>query len=196
MTLKTSLTICAGAAALSLASGEAAAQTDHYIGDVMLTGATFCPVGFLEADGSVVSIMSYTALYSLIGANYGGNGTTTFALPDLSTRLPIHRGPNWTWTQMGGSETRQMSIATMPAHTHEVDATDAAPDTTSPDGATFATFYSGPNRYAAATPDAAMQTSPVETVSSTGAGAPFSILGPTYSLRYCINVAGLYPPHP
>jgi len=79
------------AAALSL-SAPASAGSDEYIGEVILTGYTFCPRGTAAADGQLVAINSNQALFSLYGTTYGGDGRTTFALPDLRGRAVVHEG--------------------------------------------------------------------------------------------------------
>ena len=76
----------------AMAATPAQAGTDAYIGEVMLAGFTFCPRGTAEANGQLLAISQNSALFSLYGTTYGGDGRTTFALPDLRGRAPIHTG--------------------------------------------------------------------------------------------------------
>ena len=127
------------AAATSLSVSPAAAQSEPYIGQMMATGATFCPRGWAQADGQIMSIAQNTALFSLLGTTYGGNGQTTFALPDLRGRSAIHQGTgpglsNYVEGQVGGRESFTLTIDQMPAHNHGVQATNQTADKGGPDG--------------------------------------------------------------
>jgi microcystin-dependent protein len=87
--------------------------TNPFVGEIYMMGCNFAPVGFFMCDGQLLSISQFDVLFNLIGATYGGNGTTTFGLPDLRGRVPIHMGPNGTSTytigQIGGAETKTFS---------------------------------------------------------------------------------------
>ncbi len=98
---------------------------DPFIGEVELFGFNFAPVGWMTCDGQLLPISQYTALFSLLGTYYGGNGTSNFALPDLRGRVPVNQGQGPGLTpktigQPGGTETTTLSILQMPAHTHAI----------------------------------------------------------------------------
>ena len=96
---------------------------EGYIGQIMLVGFNFNPVNWMYCNGAVLAIQQYQALFSLIGTTYGGNGQTTFALPDLRGRAPLGygQGPGLTDYRIGsvfGTETVNVTTANMPSHTH------------------------------------------------------------------------------
>ncbi|NNM00570.1 MAG: phage tail protein [Gammaproteobacteria bacterium] len=110
---------------LSINCGTALAGcgSDDYIGDICLVGFNFCPRDTLEAAGQVLQISQYPALFSLYGTTYGGDGRTTFALPDLRSRTPIGSGSgpglrSYTLGRKGGAETHALSAAQLPWHNH------------------------------------------------------------------------------
>lgn len=112
-------------AASTLAFGGTvpAAAQDYYIGQLIETGTNFCPRNFLAANGQVLAINTNAALFSLLGTTYGGNGTTTFQLPNLQGRMLLGdgQGPglsNYTQGQVGGTETVAHTIANLPSHSH------------------------------------------------------------------------------
>ena len=191
--------LAGGALALIASAGATAQGGEQYIGDIITVGFTFCPREFAEANGALLSIAQNTTLFSVIGCQYGGDCRTTFALPNLAGRTPVHFGqgpglPMIPLAQMGGSETVTMTPDMMPQHTHTVRASTAAPMTTTPNGTTFGSFSSGPNRYGSETPDSPMQTTPQQTVSATGGSQPFSVVSPYTTIRYCVALQGIYPP--
>ncbi|SDD83207.1 phage tail protein [Kordiimonas lacus] len=134
-----SLTRGAGAALLGLSAlavsnvAEAECNDNDYTGQICLMATSYCPEGTLEADGTMLQIVNYPALYSLLGTSFGGNGSTYFALPDLRGRVPvgIGQGPglnNVTLGQTRGQESVIQVIPQMPAHTHTATFTANASD--------------------------------------------------------------------
>jgi microcystin-dependent protein len=100
-------------------STTAIAQAEPFLAQLMLTGANFCPNGWARADGQILSIAQNTALFALLGTNYGGDGQTTFALPDLRGRAPIHEGQgpglsDRTLGETGGAESVTLTTAELP----------------------------------------------------------------------------------
>ena len=93
----------------------AKASADPLIGEIMMVGYTFCPRGWMEANGQILSISQNTALFSLYGTTYGGDGRTTFALPDLRGRAPVHIGPDNRLGQQGsaGGEGNELGTQTV-----------------------------------------------------------------------------------
>jgi microcystin-dependent protein len=98
---------------------------EPFIGEIRMFGGTFAPRGWALCDGQLLSISTYTSLFSILGTTYGGDGRTTFALPDLRGRAPIHAGTGpglspKTLGQKGGTQTETLSIVQMPSHNHTI----------------------------------------------------------------------------
>ena len=100
-----------------------------YVGQIMCTGFNFNPVGWLPCDGSLLDISQYSTLFNLIGTTYGGDGQSTFAVPDLRGRAPMHIGSNGgnahTIGEVGGTEKVQLNTNQIPSHTHGVNEVNA-----------------------------------------------------------------------
>ena len=99
-------------------------MTTPYIGEIRLVGFNFAPRGWMACNGQLLSIATYSALFSLLGTTYGGDGITTFALPDLRSRIPVHQGQgpglsNYVIGQMSGTESVTLTQNQIPAHTHQ-----------------------------------------------------------------------------
>jgi microcystin-dependent protein len=107
---------------------------DPFIGEIMLAAFAVVPKGFALCNGQILSIQQNQALFALLGTTYGGNGTTTFALPDLRGRVPRGMGNGYALGQTGGSEL-PISAVNLPAHTHQALASGAAATSNSPIGA-------------------------------------------------------------
>ncbi|MGK4567519.1 phage tail protein [Flavobacterium sp. 3HN19-14] len=175
------------------------------IGSIMVFAGNFPPRGWAFCDGSILAIASNTALFSILGVTYGGNGTTTFALPDLRGRTPVNAGtgPGLTQRFLGesyGVENVTMLSANMPAHTHAVTGTVGI-------GANSAVNLAADTpvgNYLSATSDQAYAQStnavmgnstvtPGQMTSVTGQGVPFNVIQPSLGLNYCIAIYGTYP---
>ena len=112
-------------------------MSDPFIGNVVLVSFNILPRGWLPCDGRLLSISSYTAMFSLLGTQYGGNGTTNFALPDLRSRVPVGygQGPGLSSVQIGeqgGSESVTVLAANLPAHRHTLNVQSGAGTTNAP----------------------------------------------------------------
>jgi len=176
-----------------MAPKPAAAGNDPFIGELMLFGGNFCPRGWAKSDGQLLAISSNSALFSLFGTIYGGDGRTSFALPDLRGRGPIHvgQGPglaNYTQGQRGGAENLTVQLNNMPSHNHEVQATNQIGNKGGP-GTDFLAatgtliYHEGPpNRIM----DPAM-------ITDTGGGQAITKRSPYLALRWCVALQGTYP---
>jgi len=196
--MKHLLKITGAFAALMTSVGVAApAQADdRYIGDVMLVGFNFCPRYTLEANGAILPINTHQALYSLYGTMYGGDGRTSFGLPDLRGRIPVSYGqspgyPAITQGQRIGSETVRLSAADLPGHSHHVYGTTHEHSEETPQDNTLATFNDGQTPYSTGPIDTPMASG---VVSREGQSLPYTNMAPTTTLRYCIVTDGLFPP--
>src|SRR5271155_3223815 len=97
-------------------------------------GGNFAPLGWAFCNGQTLSISEFAALFNLIGTTYGGDGQTTFALPNLQSRVPVHMGSGFIIGQMSGAETVILTASQMPAHTHPAQATSGAGTSNNPAG--------------------------------------------------------------
>jgi len=194
-----SRTACVAAAALSLAAwhGAASAQaSDPFLGQIMCAGFNFAPRGWAELNGQLLPIAQNTALFALLGTQYGGNGQTTFALPDMRGRVLIHagQGPGLTLRDQGesaGSEQVTLNNAQLPAHTHTVTPMGSTADATlvSPANGVAATkarttlYAPGPGT---------VPMSPTLT-SAAGSNAPVPVMQPYVTVRCFIALVGVFP---
>lgn len=159
------------------------------LGEIILFAGNYAPRGWMLCHGQFLNIADNTALFSLLGTTYGGNGTTTFALPDLRGRTPVGAGtgPGLSPRNLGdrgGAEQATLTASNMPAHQHPVRAASTAPTTGDPGGSSLA----GATIYASAAP-----TTSLAPTGSVGGSQPFGILPPFLSLHYIIAVQGVFP---
>ncbi|HEX6125007.1 MAG TPA: tail fiber protein [Pyrinomonadaceae bacterium] len=176
-------------------------MSEPFIGQIMLVGFNFQPRGWAFCNGQILSIAQNTALFSLLGTTYGGNGQTTFALPDLRGRVPIHPGqgpglPNVSLGEVSGSTTHTMIITEMPAHNHLLrananNANDSLPANAYPAAAVIPTDGNkSVSAYSTATDNTTMNPG---VVSPTGGSQPFSIMQPYLGLNFVIALEGIFP---
>lgn len=168
-------------------------STDAYIGSIVLFAGDFAPKSWAFCNGALLAIQSNAALFSILGTTYGGNGTTTFQLPDLRGRVAEGTGSSAPILgQVGGSPTVTLLQTQLPIHTHAVAASQSS-DTTDPS----ASFYGNDGRgtpsniYATTTDNSVMNS---QTLGLVGGGLPVNITQPYTGLNYIICVAGLFPP--
>jgi microcystin-dependent protein len=190
------LTLLAATATFASAPNLASADSNPYLGDILAVGQNFCPRGWTVAQGQLLAISEYTALFSLLGTVYGGDGRTTFGLPDLRSRVPMGRGngPGLAPRVEGqkfGAETHTFTNAEMPSHSHAVRANNLEGDKGGPGGKLLAARVSGHETIYSDQP--ATRTMSAEMITHTGGGQPFSLQGPFLTLNYCIALQGLFP---
>lgn len=164
-----------------------------FIGEIRMFGGNFAPVGFAFCDGQLLPIDQYDALFSLIGTTYGGDGQTTFALPDLRGRIPVHTGqgaglPNYVLGQLGGSETVTLTAQQLPVHTHAAQAQSGAGNQPGPAGGLWAA--SGQNQFSASAPSVGM--SPAA-VGPAGGSQPHDNMMPFQVASFIIALEGIFP---
>lgn len=186
---------------LSAASptAHASCSAEPIIGSICVVAFTFCPRGFLPADGRLMSINQNPALFALIGNTFGGNGQNTFALPDLRGRAPVGVGTgpglgSIARGETGGAEAVQLSVAQMPAHTHsaQLRGTAGAGNTDSPAGAVPAKLARSNIYSSSGASDAAMNSGAVS-IGTSGSGQPVPVRNPYLGLIHCIAGEGVFP---
>jgi microcystin-dependent protein len=163
----------------------------------MLFAGNFAPRNYAFCNGQLLAINSNPALFSLLGTTYGGNGVTTFALPDLRGRVPIHfgtlpGGSTYSLGELGGYENETLSVPQLPAHTHGATAGTAPsasslPATeTDPAGHVFAAPTDGSFAYSPTAAGGAAS-------SSAGGGQSHTNMQPSLCINYCIALQGIFP---
>jgi len=170
---------------------------EPFVGEIMMFAGNFPPKGWAFCDGQLLSIAQNTALFSLIGTYYGGNGVVTFALPDLRSRVPMHAGgsggPGLTQRflgEQGGTESVTLLAAQMPMHTHSLQVDTANGTTSSPNAALLARDPAGTPAYGVNTTGALAATA----IASAGGNQPHENMQPFLAINYCIALEGIYPP--
>jgi microcystin-dependent protein len=168
---------------------------EPFIGQIMMVGFNFAPEGWAKCDGQLLSINQNQALFSLLGTQYGGDGETTFGLPDLRGRVPMHAGngpgiPNHPIGQKAGEETTTLSLAQIPAHNHPVDITtsSAEGDTALPGGHSLA--KSGSGGYTTQATDTLLGGA---TSANAGSGQAHSNMQPYATVNFVIALVGIFP---
>lgn len=184
--------------ALVTPAAQATCSIDPMLGSICIVAFNFCPRGFAAAEGQLLPIAQNQALFSLLGTMYGGNGQTTFALPDLRGRVPvgIGQGPGLSSIDQGqvsGQESVTLLTSQMPAHSHTAihKASSGNGNTDSPINAVPAKLPRS-NVYSSGAGDSAMASGTV-TLSSVGGSSPVSVRDPYLGLRYCIALQGIFP---
>lgn len=162
-----------------------------FLGEIRIFPYNFAPRGWAQCDGQLLSIAQNTALFSLLGTTYGGNGTTTFGLPELRGRVPMHRGQgpglsNYDLGQISGTETVTLTQSNMPAHGHLASANNGAASATRPAG----NFPAGGGSYATASDGSTLNAAFIQ---NTGGNQPFNNIQPYLVLNFCIAQEGIFP---
>ena len=178
------------AGALSAAGINLAVAQEMYVGEVRQFGFNWCPYGWLQAAGQVLPISQYTPLFALIGTTFGGNGSTTFALPNLSSRIPIHQGLGYVPGESVGVEEVVLTQAHLPTHTHQLNASSQAAVSTSPAGASWAATTTPQFSTDTAAPLVAMSPNGL---SSVGGNQPHDNMPPYLAVNFIISLYGVYP---
>lgn len=168
-------------------------MSEPYLGMIIIVPYNFAPRGWAFCNGQILAIAQNTALFSLLGTTFGGNGQTTFALPDLRGRWPNSSGQgpglsSYDLGQVGGVESQTLSVNQMPSHNHTVAAN--GEDGTSGKVAGKVPAGSGSSIYAAA-PDGTLMNAAM--INLTGGSQPFPTLQPYLTLNYCIALEGIFP---
>jgi microcystin-dependent protein len=172
-------------------------MADQFLGEIRVVGFNFAPLGWALCNGQVLPISQNTALFSLLGTYYGGNGTSTFALPNLQGNAPMHQGNGAGLTprvigEVGGETSVTLLTQQMPAHTHA-----AMNASTSNAAAPTNAVFGGGGRgkepaYAPMSGSTALMNAPA--IGITGSSQPHNNMSPYLTLNFIIALQGIYPP--
>ncbi|MCB9744439.1 MAG: phage tail protein [Alphaproteobacteria bacterium] len=173
-------------------------MSEPFLGQIVMFGGNFAPRGWAFCDGQLLPISQYTAVFSLLGTTYGGDGRTTFGLPDLRGRVPMHpgTGPNLSSRRLGekiGREQVTLSQAELPAHAHTLRAASATGSLAGPSGNALAAFgvtHPPLGIYSNEAPGTALNPS---SVANTGGSQPFDIMQPSLAVNFIIALQGVFP---
>ena len=182
---------------LCLSFSNIARAQEPFLGEIKMFAGNFAPRGYAFCDGQLLPISQYSALFSLLGTTYGGDGRTTFALPDLRGRVAIHPGngpglSSYRQGQKGGAETTIITVANLPSHSH----THAAPavsedgNTSVPTGAVPAGTKVLDKEYSTEAPNTTMRGG---NVGNTGGGQSVNNVQPYGTVHYIIALVGVFP---
>lgn len=166
-------------------------MSEPFLAEIRIFAGNFAPRGWAFCNGQILAIAQNTALFSLLGTTYGGNGQTTFALPDLRSRVPVHagQGPGLSSVNLGevsGTETVTLTVNEMPTHPHTANASNGASSASRPGGGVPA---SG-GAYAPS-PDGAVMNPAM--IGNTGGSQPHNNRQPYLGLNFIIALEGIFP---
>jgi microcystin-dependent protein len=169
--------------------------SEPFIAEIYMGGMNFAPRGFATCQGQLLAISQNTALFSLLGTTFGGNGQTTFALPDLRGRVPMGQGQGpglspRTLGEVGGSETVTLISTQIPAHTHSLNAVSDAGDTSAPSGNYLANSGALDKEYKSTGTFVPMNAG---AVGSAGGSQPHANIPPYLVLNFYIALEGIFP---
>jgi microcystin-dependent protein len=161
-----------------------------YVGEIRMFGGNFAPAGWQFCDGSQLAISENEVLFQLIGTTYGGDGESTFNVPDLRGRIPIHQGNGFTVGETGGVENVTLTVQQMPSHNHAMLASQAAGANNDPSGQLTAQ-HPTMSLYAAVPPSVALSPS---VIGGVGNNLPHSNMQPYLCVSFIISLFGIFPP--
>jgi microcystin-dependent protein len=174
-------------------------EMDPFVGQILMVAFNFAPNGWALCNGQILPIYQNQALFSLLGTQFGGNGTSTFALPDLQGRVPVHMGNsdgnNYVIGQVGGAESVTLSINNLPSHNHTANCSTTLGPVTDPAKCFWSSANTG-GKKAVATPSyaaTANATMAATAIGNTGAGLPISVVEPYLCMNFIIALQGIYP---
>lgn len=164
-------------------------MADPFLAEIRIVPFNFAPKGWALCNGQLLSIAQNQALFALLGTTYGGNGQSTFALPDLRGRMPFHVGDGLSLGQEGGAESHRLTLSELPAHTHAVRASSQPANRADPQQAAWAASSGGTN-FAKGAPNTTMQ---AKLVSSVGGNQAHENRQPFLTLCFAIATQGIFP---
>lgn len=175
-------------------------MSDQFVAEIRIFGFNFPPTGWALCNGQLMPISQNTALFSLLGTTYGGDGISTFGLPNLQGSAPLQQGQgpglsNYALGEFGGETAVSLLTSQMPVHNHTTGCQSGAGTLTSPGGAIWASAKVGKqaeNRYSAA--PGAGPVMAANAITSAGGGLPHNNMPPYLVMNFCIALQGIFPP--
>ena len=164
-------------------------MSSPFIGEIRMFGGNFAPAGWAFCNGALIPISENDALFNLIGTTYGGDGQSTFALPNLQSRVPIHVGPGFAQGQTGGTETVTLTVNQIPSHSHVPQAQSAAGTAASPSNAVWANSSLGQFDNANP-PDSPMDPG---ALAPSGGSQPHDNMVPFLAVNFILSLFGIFP---
>ena len=165
-------------------------MSSPFIGEIRMFGGNFAPVGWAFCNGALMPIAENDALFNLIGTTYGGDGQTTFALPDLQSRVPVHVGPGFALGQSGGVESVTLTTSQIPAHSHVPQANSAAGTQPSPANGVWASTNPSINNYSNVAPSLNMDPA---AIGPSGGSQPHDNMVPFLAVNFILSLFGIFP---
>jgi microcystin-dependent protein len=171
-------------------------MSSPYIGEIRLFGGNFAPVSWAFCNGQLMAISQNEALFTLVGTFYGGDGTNTFALPNLQGRMPVHQGTdtqgnNYVIGQLAGTESVTLTTQQIPQHTHLPAADGSAASAVSPTNAVWGTTPANNEKaYSSNAPTLQMNSGALSTV---GGSQPHENMSPYLAVSFIIALEGIFP---
>ncbi len=163
-------------------------MSQPYVGELRMVGFNFAPVGWMLCQGQLLQISQYSTLFNLIGTTYGGDGQTTFGLPNLQSRIPVHQGNGYVMGQLSGVENVTLQISQIPAHSHLLNAQSGAGTQPSPSGGVWAD--SPLDQFSAAAPTTQMSNVLLQ---NSGGSQPHNNIPPFLCINFVISLFGIFP---
>lgn len=173
-------------------------MSDQFLGEIRVFGFNFPPTGWARCDGQVLPISQSTALFALLGTTYGGNGSTTFALPDLRGAVAMNQGQSpglsdYLLGEQGGQDSVTLLAGEIPAHTHAVRGQTNLANNETPASTRSLARSGGATIY---TSDTSTNLAPMafQALTQTGSSLPHDNISPTLVMQFCIALQGIFPP--
>lgn len=160
-----------------------------YVGEIRMFAGNFAPVGWLFCNGQLLPISENETLFTLMGTSFGGDGQETFALPDLRGRVPVHKGPNFTFAQSGGTESVTLTVNQIPAHTHPFVTFNATANSPNPSNNLLGLSTQG-ELYYGDLPSVSLNT---QSITPVGGSQPHENMMPFLGINFIISLFGLFP---
>lgn len=164
-------------------------MSSPFLAELRIFSFNFPPKGWAQCNGQLLPINQNQALFSLLGTTYGGNGQTTFGLPDLRGKAPMHIGSGFNWGQTGGEENHTLTISEIPQHIHFAQASNTDGDGPAPGNT--AVLAASPTKFW--NPPTAVTTLSPSTIGNTGGSQPHANMQPYMALFVCIALQGIFP---
>jgi microcystin-dependent protein len=164
-------------------------MSEPFLGEIRMFGGNFAPTGWAFCNGQLLAISDNDALYQLIGTTYGGDGQSTFALPNLQSRVPVHVGPGHVLGEQAGVESVTLTVNQIPAHAHAVNVDENSGSQLSPTNNVLAQTQN-PMMYRAIAPTLAMNAS---SVAAAGGSQPHDNMLPFLVISFIISLYGVFP---